>query len=116
MKNINDLTLGQIKELKELLTINQNNKSHPWETGKAYLIRTVTMTIVGKLEVVYDTELLLSEASWVADTGRFNAALKYGLDKSSNSEIEPFEDKVIIGRGSIIDATIWSHNLPKEVK
>jgi hypothetical protein len=86
--------------------------SHPFKIGQNYLIRTVTMTLVGRLDAVYNSELLLSSASWVADTGRFHNALKDGkLD-----EVEPFTNDVIVGRGSIIDATIWDHELPKEQK
>ena len=114
--NIDDLTLGEIKQLSSFLNGKTSSKEHPFEIGKAYFIRTVTMTLVGKLEKVFDNELILSEASWVADSGRFNECLKYGLEKSTSSEVEPFCDEVIIGRNSIIDCTTWSHKLPKEVK
>ena len=86
---------------------NDTNYS-PYETDKSYLIRTVTMTIVGKMDVVGEKELVLSNASWVADTGRFHDALKDG----KLSEVEPFVDDVIVGRGSIVDATLWQHPLP----
>jgi hypothetical protein len=70
------------------------------------------MIVLGKLDKVYDAELVMSSASWVADTGRFYDALKTG----KLNEVEPFTDDVIVGRGSIIDATIWTHKLPKEQK
>ena len=81
-----------------------------WQVGQAYFIRTVTMHSVGKLVSIDDKELVLSHASWVADSGRFHNALRDGtLD-----EVEPFVTNVLINRNSIIDATIWGHELPKE--
>ena len=85
----------------------------PWVVGKTYLIRTVTMIQTGRLVAVYDKELVLEEAAWVADTGRFNDA----LSKGTLNEIEPFPDgPVIVGRGAICDAAIWSHPFPRKQK
>ena len=73
----------------------------PWQIGKYYLIRTVTMIDTGKLVAVTDQELVLEEAAWIADTGRFADALLKGV----YGEVEPFPDgQVIIGRGAIVDA------------
>lgn len=83
-----------------------------WEIGKNYLIRTVTMIQLGKLKAITDKELLLSDACWVADTGRFNEALEKGTLK----EVEMFQRDVIVGRGGIIDATEWLSDLPKTSK
>jgi len=77
-------------------------KEHPYEVGKNYLVRTVTMTINGTLQGVYKNELVFDPASWVADTGRFNECLK---DQSVFNEVEPFNGPAIVGRGSIVDAT-----------
>ena len=85
----------------------------PWEVGKNYLVRTVTMINTGRLVQVTDQELVLEDAAWIADTGRFADALK----KGSFSEVEPFPDgKVIVGRGSVIDACIISFDLPRKQK
>ena len=109
--NIEDLTIRQAKELANLLGNNTtSSKSHPFKVGENYLIRTVTMIQVGKLEAVHDTELVMSSASWVADTGRFYDALQAG----KLNEVEPFLNDVIIGRGAIIDSTIWTAKLPTE--
>lgn len=111
--NIDELT---IKEARELACMFGDKRSsgccHPYKVGEAYLVRTVTMIVLGKLDKVFDGELVMSSASWVADTGRFYDALKTG----KLNEVEPFTDDVIVGRGSIIDATIWTHKLPKEQK
>jgi hypothetical protein len=90
----------------------KTNNDDLWKVGKSYFIRTVTMHVLGKLEKVTDKELLLSTASWVADSGRFNNFLATGVVE----ELEPFVNDVIVGRGAIIDATVWDHALPTDVK
>lgn len=81
-----------------------------FEIGKCYFIRTVTMHLVGKLEQITTQELLLSSASWIASSGNFHDAMKSGkLD-----EVEPFVNPIIVGRGALIDATEWKHELPRE--
>ena len=100
--NIEDMKLSDLLPLLKLLqhTI-QLETNHPWEIGKIYLIRTVTMIDTGRLLSVTDQELVLEDAAWIADTGRFADA----VEKAEFGEVEPFpKGKVIIGRGSIIDA------------
>ena len=84
----------------------------PWRVGTAYFIRTVTYHLVGRLTRVGPLELELEDAAWVADSGRWNEALRTG----KLSEVEPFPEPVIVGRGAISDATPWRHPLPLEVK
>lgn len=95
-----------IKEiLKEELTTTKTevkDTSCPYEVGKNYHVRTVTMAVAGKLKAVYSNELVLENASWVADTGRFN---EYLADTSKLNENEPFKYDVIVGRGAIVDCT-----------
>jgi len=87
-------------------------KQSAFVIGKKYFIRTATYHVVGKLEYIHPKELVLSSASWIADSGRFNAALVSG----EFQEIEPFVNNVIVSRGGIIDATEWTHELPLKVK
>jgi hypothetical protein len=83
-----------------------SKKTPGWQIGKLYFIRTVTMYIVGKLIAFDNHELVLRDAAWVADTGRFSETLRTG----SLREVEPYPDgDVIIGRGAIVDATQWPH-------
>lgn len=97
--NINDLTIGQAKELAEMFP--KCAQDSPWVIGKNYLIRTVTMIQTGRLVAVTQQELVLEDAAWIADTGRFANAL---LTCKFN-EVEPFPDgQVIVGRGAVIDA------------
>lgn len=90
----------------------KNKNESPWKIGRNYLIRTVTMIDTGKLVQVTDQELVLENAAWIADTGRFADTLKTG----TFNEVEPFpEGKVIVGRGAIIDA-VEITLLPREQK
>jgi hypothetical protein len=84
-----------------------------FEHGKKYFIRTVAFYYTGELIGQTDTELVLSQAAWIADTGRFHEAMESG----KFSEIEPYPDdmKVIVSRASIIDACEWPHDLPRKV-
>lgn len=109
--NIDDLTIKQLKEIRNL--IGTESEGHPYQIGKSYLIRTVTMAFTGRIVAVTNQEIVLEEAAWIPDLGRFNEA----VEKGTFSEVEPFQDeKVIIGRGALIDATIVTYKLPKSVK
>lgn len=92
-----ELILKYIKKL-----IGGDDTSHPFEIGKNYLVRTVTMIYVGKLLKVYKGELVLSKACWIPETLRFSETLSSG----EFAECEPYLNDVIIGRGAILDATI----------
>jgi hypothetical protein len=99
--NIDDLKLGELKQIALLLNGAKPVDNSAWEIGKIYLIRTVTMIDTGRVVAVTEHEIILEEAAWIADTGRFADAVK----NATFGEVEPFPDgRVIIGRGSIIDA------------
>lgn len=100
-----------LEELKNLIG-EKTGLSHSYVVGKQYLIRTVTFFYTGKLESVTDSDLVLSTAAWIADTGRFHECLKTG----KLNEIEPFVGHVIVPRAAVIDATEWLHPLPESVK
>lgn len=82
------------------------NDTGPWEIGKKYFIRTVTMSLTGELISVTQQELVLKNAAWIADSGRFHKAVE---DPKKCSEVEPFRRNVIVGRGAIVDATEITH-------
>ena len=105
---IDGITYVPEKEAK----VSNLDANSPFEIGKAYLIRTVTMINIGVVKSVGEKELVLSDCSWIADTGRYHNCIKDG----TLEEVEPYTDDVIIGRGSLIDATIWNHELPRNQK
>lgn len=117
--DLNKLSFAELQvKLKEMKQQKKTvvSKESGWEIGDNYLIRTVTHIQVGKLIDINDKEIILSNASWVADTGRWSQMLNKGLENVDNSEIEPFIDDIIINRGALIEATKYRHSLPKEVK
>jgi hypothetical protein len=85
----------------------------PWHIGKKYLIRTVTMIQHGTLIDVTYNELVLSGASWIADTGRFSDFMPGRIEPT---EVEPWPQNkiVIVGRGSLIDAVQMDGNFSKQ--
>lgn len=126
--SLEDKTLGEIKKL--LAAADEARKAlgwaEPtpqkrhgeddahWKIGHNYFIRTVTHHLLGTLEKVTPLELVLTSVSWIADDGRFNALLAKG--EANEVEPAPAELRVIVGRGSLIDAYPWTHPLLRDVK
>lgn len=84
-----------------------NTEGTPFSIGAAYAVRTVTMIVVGRVVGVVGQFLVMSDAAWVADTGRFSDFLAKGVP----NEVEPAEGRVFLGLGSIIDVYEWKHTL-----
>jgi hypothetical protein len=91
-----------------------SSPEHPYLIGENYFIRTVTYHYTGKLLKIYDRELVLTDAAWIANDGRFMQAVATG----DFSEVEPYPDgrPVIIPRDSVIDAVPISFPLPRAQK
>lgn len=79
--------------------------------GKKLFLRTVTYHMLGKVEKVIGRILQLSDASWIADSGRFMNAIKTGELK----EIEPV-GTWFVNLDSTTDFGFWNHDLPTEQK
>ena len=89
----------------------ETTETYPFEVGKSYFIRTVTYHTVGKVVEIVNNFLILKDASWIADSGRFMRAIKDGtLD-----EIEPVGE-MGMNLNAIVDYFPWKHALPKEQK
>ena len=105
--NIDNLTYGELKQIAAMFQPQTRAQTRAqsdthWEIGRVYLIRTVTHIDTGRLVAVTPHELVIEDAAWIADTGRYADALK----KAEFGEVEPYPDGiVIIGRGALIDAT-----------
>lgn len=110
--NIDELTIGQAKQLASMVGTAPGHGR--WQVGECYFVRTVTHYLTGRLVAVDDRELVLTDAAWIADTGRFSDAMKSG----TLNEVEPYPDgaEVIVGRGALVDAARWTHALPREQK
>lgn len=100
------LSLSDIRDLVS------GGKSHSFEVGKSYLIRTVTMHYTGRVVAVTDSDVVLEDAAWIADTGRYSDSLRTG----ELAEVEPYPGRVAVCRGGLIDFCEWSHSLPRSQK
>lgn len=85
-----------------------------YQLGEPYLIRTVTMIYTGRLIKASTNELVLVEACWIPDTGRWMEACKSG----SFDEVEPYpiNAEVIINRDAVLDLFKIDFKLPQEQK
>ncbi len=115
--NIDDLTIKELREIAKLASGiggARCSKSHSIPSGVNVFIRTVTHYYTGHVDSITDSDVVLSDAAWIASTGRFSDALKSG----EFSEVEPYPDGVVcvVSRGAILDVSTWDHPLPRELK
>ena len=117
--NLDNLTLGQIKEIKALLGNESNTDSKPtydayaakYLVGRKKFFRTVTYHVLGRVVEVVDGVAILEDASWVADSGRFMDFLKKGVA----DEVEP-TGRHEVHLATVVDSFDWDHELPKSQK
>lgn len=116
MKDLNKMTLSQIEKHidKIKMKVNQKSKTGIFRIGGKYLIRTVTMIYTGVLRQVTNTELIITNASWIAETKRWADTCEKGIFK----EVEPYpkDAEVIINRQALLDMFEVEWNLPREQK
>ena len=79
--------------------------------GQKYFFREVTYHMVGKVQSRVGKFLRLTDASWVADSGRFMQAIKEG----KLNEVEPV-GVAYVNLDTVTDFFPWRHSLPKEQK
>lgn len=89
-----------------------NTSRVPFAVGKKYYIRTVTYHCTGKVKRITGGFLVLSDAAWIADSGRFREAIMDGV----LNEVEPVDVDMFVNINSITDAFVWNHKLPREQK
>lgn len=80
--------------------------------GKKVLIRTVTNYWTGRVKRRIGSSLVLDDAAWIADTGRFADAVKAG----TLNEVEPVGNGVMVNLNAYVDIVPWRHKLPTEQK
>lgn len=100
----------QVAEKKA--NIEYKQMDYPFKVGGSYFIRTVTYFATGRVKAIVGQFLVLEDAAWIADTGRFMEAI---MDGKLN-EVEPVSVDMFINVNSITDAFIWKHDLPREQK
>jgi len=87
-----------------------------WEIGESVFIRTVTYHLTGRIDHVIkennQTWLVLGNAAWVADSGRFKQAIETG----ELNEVEPVNVSIRVNTSSITDVYSWFNTLPDKQK
>ena len=101
--DLEQITIGQFKELSDLFNKGKP-KQVPFKVGDNLFIRTVTLYYIGKVKEILGSWIVLEDATWVADTGRFHDFLK----EYKCNEYEGFINDVKIPMDSIIDVTAWN--------
>lgn len=111
VKYVSEKDYQELSKKKAGKTI-MNGKELPFVVGGKYFIRTVTYFATGEVESIKGDFLVLKDAAWIADTGRFAQAIETGV----LSEVEPVEVLMFVNINTIIDAFEWQHSLPREQK
>lgn len=84
----------------------------PFQVGEKVFIRTVTYHLTGKIKAHVGKFLVLEDAAWIADSGRFMAAINDG----TLNEVEPVKCDVRVNIDTIVDVYEWAHALPRTQK
>lgn len=109
--SIDNITIGEARMIANMFGAAVDNHP-PFEVGKAYFIRTCTYHFTGRIREITGGFLVLDDAAWIADSGRFADALKAG----TLNEVEPMPDGTLVAIGAITDAAPWAHALPTNQK
>lgn len=80
--------------------------------GENIVVRSVTFYYTGKLAGYDDKFLVLDDAAWIADTGRWSRFLA----GDQANEVEPYPGRCYVALGGVIDLSPWGHALPRAVK
>jgi hypothetical protein len=113
VESIQQLIEVEAKKLAETMTtVTPKQGESMYKLGAKLFVRSVTFHYIGAVSFVSKTELVLDNASWVVYSGRFHVALSTGV----LDEVEPFPASVSINRETILDASIWAHELPRSAK
>jgi hypothetical protein len=98
------------KEIMKALLGNGNNDD--FIIGEAVYIRTITYHQTGRVIGLTKSFVVLEDAAWIPDSGRFMQAIETGtLD-----EVEPVTVPVRVSLACIVDVYPWLHNLPRSQK
>lgn len=107
--------MDKLKLIEAILTSNCDVASAnnlPFTVGEKVFIRTVTHYLTGKIKAITGKFLTLSDAAWIADTGRFMQAIEQG----TLNEVEPVTCDVRVNSDCIIDVYQWLSDLPRTQK
>ena len=117
--DLNELTIGEVKQLQSLLAGNipsRGERKHDFEVGKRYFIRSVTHHLLGHVVEVCDLCVVMDKCTWIADDGKFSAAMRGEWSDSAEHEIYPPEVRVSVYFGGLIDSCQWTKSLITSTK
>lgn len=102
VKRRNNMEIS-LKDLKEIMSCQPETKPQetPWKVGEMWLFRTVTMIQSGRVKAIMGPMVVLEDAAWIADTGRFFDF----LNGKEPNEVEPFPNGCVVNTGALVDAT-----------
>lgn len=109
---MNTIKINDVEYVRADAAVPQPVTERPLTVGNAVFVRTVTHHYTGRVAEIGDDYIVLIDAAWIADDGHFSVALETG----KFAEVEPYPDPVELGRGAIVDATVWRHALPRAVQ
>lgn len=115
MINVDDLTLGQIKQLKLAFLGGEEKEIQDDDLlNKNVIIRTVTMIYTGLLVGITKDEFILVDCSWIPETDRYMSFVAEGKVK----ECEPFPSglRVYVNRGALMERCELKASLPRSQK
>jgi hypothetical protein len=106
-----EMVLALIEELigneKHETASGDGDESAVFVVGSSVFIRTVTYHCVGRVSEVRGRWVLIVDASWIADSGRFTQAIRDG----ALSEVEPV-GCMWLNTDTVVDVFPWAHALP----
>lgn len=79
------------------------------EVGQTVIIRGIPFYYIGRITYVDDKRLVLENACWLADSGRWSEALQTG----DINECEKYPDPVELRTDLCCDITLWKNPLPE---
>jgi dTDP-D-glucose 4,6-dehydratase len=111
--NIDDMKHGDLKAIAAMFGGQSQPQSSAYKVGEKRMFRTVTHIITGEIVSIHSDGVIVRDAAWIADTGRYADAVA----KSTFSEVEPYPDgaEVVVNLSAMIDSCIIS-DLPRVQK
>jgi hypothetical protein len=88
------------------------SKASPFLLGQKAFLRKVTMIDTGVIIALYDDYLVLVQAAWIADTGRYANAMKDGPTVFAEVEPYPAGKAIICALGDFVDGFHPDWELP----
>ncbi len=118
MIDFDKLTVAEVKQLAAMAAnflggAPSEASGSAYKVGEMRMFRTVTYIITGRIVSIHKDGIIVTDAAWIADTGRYANAILSG----EFNEVEPYPDgmHVIVNHAAMIDAPLLA-KLPRVQK